>query len=120
MRLQFLFLRRAEIPVSQIEHFAESLTLPAQLVGHQHAVIAGLGFETDDSPVERLVVEGAEGEAVGDLVGATMRVPHDVGGIETERRVGKPQVEVADGAPALVGAQYGVAEVRVSPRTAGR
>ena len=100
--LEFLLLRRTEIPVSQVEHFTESLTLPAQLVGHQHPVRAQLRLKADGAPVERLVVKGAEGETVGDSVGAAVRVPPDVRGIETERGVSKAQVEVADGASALV------------------
>ena len=55
----------------------------------------------------------------GDLLRAAVRVPHDVRCLETERRVGNAQVEVADSAPALVRTQYRVAEVRVSPRAPG-
>ena len=43
-----------------------------------------------------------------------MRVPLDVGRLEAERRVGDAQIEIADRTAALVGAQDGVAEIRVS------
>jgi len=70
--------------------------------------------EVDRSTVERLVVEGAEGQTVVGRVGTTGRVPLDVRSFDAE--VGSLELSViaADGAPVFVDPKDRVAECRVA------
>ena len=75
---------------------------------------AAVVVETDRPAIKRLVVEGAEGEAVVRCVGAAGGVPFDVRGLETEVGALELAVVTANCAAVLVDAEDGVAKGRVA------
>ena len=70
---------------------------------------------SEGTGVEELVVESAEGHAVGDDGGTVGLVPADVGRFESDRRVLQAPGEGTDSAAVGVGGEYAAAECRVAP-----
>ena len=60
------------------------------------------------------MVQFAEGQPVWHTVRATVRVPLDVGRIESEQIVVEPDIEITDCAATLIGGQDSAPEVGVA------
>ena len=86
---------------------------------NEHFETSAVRLQPERTPVERLVVKDAQRQSVRDDVRATRRAPLDMRGLQSEELVFYADVEVADGATTLVGAQHLAAESRTA-RGGGR
>ena len=61
-----------------------------------------IGAQAQCTPVERLVVNTAQSQPVRNLIRATMRVPFDVGSLQSQEFIFQTKIKAADGATILV------------------
>jgi hypothetical protein len=71
-----------------------------EVAGDGHTVTSS---QSDRAPVEQLVVQGAEGDSVGNLVWPGGGPPADMGGVDPNRFAQQLAVITADCAAVLVG-----------------
>jgi hypothetical protein len=74
-----------------------------------------VGGQAEDALVEKLVVDGAQAQSVGDVVRSFERPPADVGGVETDSGAVQPAVVLAERTAVLVSHQDVLAERGISP-----
>jgi hypothetical protein len=71
-----------------------------EVAGNGHTVAS---TQSDRAPVEQFVMQGAEGDSVGNLVWPSSGPPSDMGGIDPDRFAHELAVITADCAAVLVG-----------------
>lgn len=75
------------------------------------------GFYREGTQIEELVMERTKGQPIGLFVGSAHVMPLDVSCLQASRHMTHPQVESADTASPLVGAQDAIAKTRVALAT---
>ena len=93
-----------------VQEFVQAV-IAGDITGDHDAAVC---VDAEGAGVQGQVVEIAKGEAIGNVVGSTVSVPFDVGGLDAQGRAGQAAVEGADGAFAAVGAEDGGAELGVA------
>lgn len=99
--------------VEAAEPFVEARGAVGGFRYEDDAAVVG-GRQREGAFVEKLVVEYAEGDSVPDVVGTTRLAPLDVGGVERHRSAAEADVERANGAFLLVGAQHRVPKAGIA------
>ena len=69
---------------------------------HQHAQV---NAQAKDPKVKQSMVQRAQGEGVGDLIGSLLAMPADMGRLDRHRIAAKGSVEAAHRAGVAIGAQ---------------
>ena len=114
MRCMTAIPRRVDELAGEVDEPARRRALPPDLTGDQDSEAVSPGLQSHGTPIQRPVMEQAQGEAVGDVVGPVVGVPLYVSGLKTEQFVVHPQIEFADRAALVVCLEHFPAEAQAA------